>query len=96
MPSLREDDPDSGQVGIAKLRWRIDALDKWRQEIDGRVAILESKVNDLRFADAVAQALSEKLDQRRRFELTVWQKLGGGLFAAALVVAPTLLAKLFG
>lgn len=96
MPSLREDDPEAGQVGIAKLRWRIDALDKWRQEIDGRVAILESKVNDLRFADAVAQALSEKLDQRRRFELTVWQKLGGGVFGLLLVVAPTVIAKLWG
>lgn len=78
------------------MRWRIDALDKWRQEIDGRIAILESKVNDLRFADAVAQALSEKLDQKRRLQLTMWQKLGGGVFGVLLVVAPTVIAKLWG
>lgn len=93
---MREDDAEQGQVGVAWLRWRIDALDKWRQEIDGRVAILESRVNDLRFADAVAQALSEKLDQKRRLQLTMWQKLGGGVFGVLLVVAPTVIAKLWG
>lgn len=93
---MREDDAETGQLGIARLRWRLDALDKWRQEIDGRVAIMESKVNDLRFSDAVAEALSAKLDQKRRLELTVWQKLGGGVFGLLLVVAPTVIAKLWG
>lgn len=74
--------------------WRIDALDEWRKDLDGRVAILESKVNDLRFSDAVAEALSEKLDRSRRLELTVWQKLAGGCFALLLVLLPVALERL--
>lgn len=89
------DSEHTEQLQLARLVWRVDALDDWRKELDGRVAIMESKVNDLRFSDAVAEALLEKLHDKRRLELTVLQKAGAGVFAVLLVVAPTLLARLF-
>lgn len=70
----------------AKLIWRIDALDKWRSEIDGRMAVLESKVNDLTFSDRVAEALATKLEQKRNIEFTIWQKVGAG-FVGAVAIA---------
>lgn len=46
------------------MRWRLDALDKWRLESDGRMAVMESHVTDIRFTDAVAEALARKLHER--------------------------------
>lgn len=78
---------------LDRIGWRLDAIDNWRKESDSRVAVLESIVNDLRFTDALAQALADKLDHRHRFDLTVLQKIGAGAFAIALVAIPTLTAK---
>ncbi len=87
----RDDDPLL--VQLARIRWRISALDGWRKEIDARVAILESRVSDLRFTDAVAEQLAAKLSAKRRLELTLMQKVGGGVFALMLVAIPTVIAK---
>lgn len=81
-------------VRLEKFRWRLDALDEWRQDIDGRVSVMESKVNDLRFSDAVADALVQRMNAKRRLELTVMQKVGAGVFALVLVVVPTAIAKI--
>ncbi len=87
----RDDDPLL--VQLARIRWRLSALDAWRKEADARVAVLESKVNDLRFTDAVADQLAAKLSAKRRLELTLMQKVGGGVFALVLVAVPTVIAK---
>ncbi len=81
---------------VARVDWRLDALDTWRSDADGRIAVLESKVNDLRFTDEVAAKLAERLSARRRLELTFLQKVGAGAFAVMLVVAPTVIAKVAG
>lgn len=92
---MRNDDEDAPLlVQLARIRWRLEALDAWRDEISATVSVLESKVNDLRFTDAVAEALVQKLDAKRKIELTIWQKIGGGLFAVILVVIPVLIGKL--
>lgn len=88
-----DDDGTPLLVRLARIRWRLDALDEWRKEVDGRVSVVESKVNDLRFSDEVANALAKQLAASRRLELTIVQKVGAGLFALALVVVPTLLSK---
>lgn len=85
---------ESVDVQLAEIRWRLAALDEWRKEISSTVSVLESKVNDLRFTDAVADALVQKLEQRRKLELTFMQKLGGGAFALALVLIPIAVEKL--
>lgn len=80
--------------------WRLDALDAWRHEEDARMTVMESKVNDLRFTDAVASALADKLAAQQpplldQLQLTIWKKIGAGLFALALVVVPTVIAKVW-
>lgn len=81
---------------LAKLRWRLDALDDARAELEARVAVMESRVNDLRFSDAVADALAQKLATKRKLELTLVQKIGAAAFAIALVLLPVLLQKVIG
>lgn len=85
---------ESIAVQLAEIGWRLRAIDEWRREISSTVSVLESKVNDLRFTDAVADALVQKLEQKRKFELTIWQKIGGGTFALALVLIPIVVEKL--
>lgn len=87
---------ESGTISIqlARVRWRLNALDAWRKDIDARLAVMESKVNDLRFTDAVAQELAKKLDAQRHLRLSVMQKIGGGMFAVALVLIPVAVEKL--
>ncbi len=93
---MPDSDEQSFLLQFARIRWRLDALDEWRDLSDRRIAVVESLVNDLRFTDAVADALVEKLNARRKLELTALQKLGAGAFAVVLVVAPVLLTKLLG
>lgn len=74
--------------------WRLDALDKWRTEIDGRLSRLEQRVGDLTKADEIAEAVAQKMRSERTLGLTFVQKVGGGLFALALVLIPILVQKL--
>lgn len=74
--------------------WRLDALDEWRKDLDGRVAVLESKVGDIVFDDKLAQELAKKLDARTTHTFTLWQKLAGGLVSAVIVAGE--LKSLFG
>lgn len=73
------DRADSAQ----RLTWRMDALDEWRKQLDGRVAVLESKVGDIVFDDKLAQELAERLRQSKTYTFALWQKV----LAAALSVA---------
>lgn len=79
---------------LEKIRWRLTALDHWREDVDKRVSVMGSQLNDLRFTDAVAEALSKKLEARSRFQLTLLQKVGAGVFTIIVVAIPTVLAKL--
>ncbi len=88
-----EERDDPQLVQLARIRWRIDALDEWRKDLDGRIAVVESQVNDLRFTDLVAEKLSEQLAHRHRLDLTIMQKIGAGVFAIVLVTIPTVIAK---
>lgn len=82
------------QRTVDRIAWRLDALDEWRKNIEGRVIVLESNVNDLRFTNEVAEALARKLDQKRELEITLRQKVGGGAFALLLVVIPIVAERL--
>ena len=46
--------------------WRLDALDKWREDVDRRLAVLESNV----VTEQQARILSETIAQRSRVRLT--------------------------
>lgn len=75
--------------------WRLEALDQWRREVEKRVSVLESKVHDLEFTNEVAEALAKRLDVRRKLELSLVEKIGGGAFALLLVVIPIVVAKVW-
>lgn len=47
--------------------------------------MVESDVGNLTFSDKLAQALADKLEQKRRVEFTVWQKLGAFIVGAVAV-----------
>lgn len=74
--------------------WRLDALDEWRKDLDGRVAVLESKVGDIVFDDKLAQELANRLKERNRYSFSLWQKLGAGL--VSLVIVAGEVKSLFG
>lgn len=78
----------------ARLTWRLDALDTWRQNLDGRVAVLESKVGNIVFDDKLAQELADRLRARSQYQFTAWQKVLGGL--VSLVVVAGEIKNLFG
>lgn len=65
--------------------WRLDALDEWRKDLDGRVAVLESKVGDIVFDDKLAQELANRLKERNRYSFSLWQKLTAGLVSLVIV-----------
>lgn len=79
MPSVdREDSPQ-------RLTWRMDAIDQWRDMLDKRVAVLESKVGDIVFDDKLAQELANRLRERNRYSFSLWQKLAAGLVSLVIV-----------
>lgn len=61
--------------------------------MEKRVSTLESKVNDMTLTDRVAQLLADKLAERRRLELSLWQKIGAGAFSVFLVAVGALVTK---
>lgn len=69
-----------------RATWRLDALDKWRDETEKRISILESKVSDMTLTEEVANLLSKRLAEHRREAWTIWQKLGAGI-AGVVVLA---------
>ena len=71
---------------VDRLEWRADALDKWRSEVDARVAVLESEI----ITEREARRLREALARQGHIRLTSFQKWAGiivGLVAVADLVA---------
>lgn len=77
-----------------RLTWRLDSLDRWRQNIEGRVAVLESQVGNIVFDDKLAKELAEKLHQRTTYSFSLWQKALAGL--VSLVIVAGEVKSLFG
>lgn len=74
----REDSPQ-------RLTWRLDSLDAWRTEIEGRVAVLESNVGNIVFDDKLAKELADKLHKRTTYTFTLWQKSLAALVSLVIV-----------
>lgn len=71
---------------LDKIGWRLDALDKWRAEMDARVAVLESEI----ITEREARRLREALARQGHVRLTSFQKWAGivvGMVAVADLVA---------
>lgn len=85
--------PDSDeQLAILRLAWRVDSLDRWRDKIDKRVDDCERGIEGLTKAQEIAEGVAEKLRetgvtvQAGGLGLTWWQKLGGALMGAVVVI----------
>lgn len=63
-----------------RLTWRLDSLDRWREEISKRVARCEDGVEGLVNAQRLAAELEHVLRERASARFKTWHK-----WAAALV-----------
>ena len=61
--------------------WRLDALDRWRDQMEKRVSVLESQV----LTEKQARILSEALARQGRLRLSKWEKIAGILVGAVAV-----------
>lgn len=77
------------QLAYARILWRLDALDEWRDRTDKRIAGLDDAVraahermDGIVKAEEVATAVADKLRAEKTLQLTVMQKIAAGLVAA--------------
>ena len=61
---------DAPELRIARLEWRLDALDAWRKDIDAMVLSNRAKLQEIVKADELAELLADKLDDRTGAALT--------------------------
>ena len=88
--------PDSDlELAVLRLAWRLESLDKWREEVDRQLGVLEDQVDGLTTQEEIAAAVSERLHAgeplpTRPQILESWPARIGALVAGALVVADAL------
>lgn len=58
---------------VDRLEWRADAIDKWRADVDARIAVLESEI----ITEREARRLREALARQGHIRLTTFQKWAG-------------------
>lgn len=85
---------------LLRIVWRIDALDDWRKDVDGRLGAAERQLSELVKADQIAEAVADKmsaantlhLSQRQRawaFAFGLFASLGSIAGVVAVVLAAT-------
>lgn len=81
------------ELAILRLAWRLDALDKWREQVVKQVAACEESIEGLAEADRIAAAVAEAIrhdpppvSTAITAGLTWWQRLGA-FCAGALILA---------
>lgn len=80
---------------IDRNGWRLDALDEWRKDIDGRMAVMESEVATIRETRKMQEQLS--LRHRRSVSAgTQFLLVCSGLVVAAAAVASFVLQAVHG
>ncbi len=68
-----------------KLGWRLDALDRWRGQVDKRVAVLESEIITEREARKMREILDGRARRDNAIRFTRWQVLAGLMVGAVSV-----------
>lgn len=77
------------EVRVARIEWRIDALDKHRDRVDKRIGICEETIGSMAKAEEIAREVAKRVDGSRALQLTFWQKVGA-VAAGVLLVADSL------
>lgn len=79
-------------LAIMRLAWRLDALDRWRSEVEKELAVLSETVDELAEADRIAAAVAESIrkeppDVGRAMTagLNRWQRWGAFVGGALLL-----------
>jgi hypothetical protein len=80
LPAL-SNDPDALVAHMREIRWRLAALDEWREKVDGRVSVLESEI----VTEREARRLREALAKHGQLQLTKAQQLAGVLLFVVAV-----------
>lgn len=81
------------ELALMRLAWRVDALDKWREEtVTPELALLDQRCDKLEGADEIAEAVAAAIRedpptaQTMVAGLATWQKWGA-LITGALLMA---------
>lgn len=75
-------DPDVLCAHVREVRWRLRALDEWRQQSDKRMSVLESEI----VTEQQARLLREALQKHGRLQLTKAQSIAGLVIGLVAVV----------
>lgn len=83
---------DDVSLAILRIAWRLDALDKWREQVDGRMVEFERGLRRVVEADkigaAVADAMTAKVtDDRSAVLFGLTRRQVSVAFAGVLVAA---------
>ena len=74
-----------GGIGTKFFRWRLDALDLWRKDVDHSLGSIDERLKGLLKADEIAEAVAQKMRSERTLGLTFVQKLGVFVVGAVAV-----------
>lgn len=69
-----------------RLRWRIDALDRWREGLEKRVAVLESEIVTEREARTIRELLDKRNQRDHAIRFTRAQ-IAAGIVVGAVAIA---------
>lgn len=82
------------ELALLRLSWRLDALDRWRDDVTKRLDELDAQVEGLEEADRIAAAVAEAIrhdpppvGQALTSGLSVWQRWGAFCAGALLLAA---------
>lgn len=71
----RDDDDAPLLVQLARIRWRLDALDEWRAAVERTLGQMDERLQGIVKADELASAVADKIKEERAIGLTLVQKL---------------------
>lgn len=78
--------------------WRLDALDKWRDRVDGELQQLRGEIQNMNTSEkiraAVSDALGDHFAEERTLRLSAWQRFGA--FAGGLLLVADLVRGIVG
>lgn len=85
------------EIAQERQGWRIDALDEWRrQHVDPSLSTLRKDVNGIvtaeKIAEAVTEAMAQKMGESRRLKLTRVQTVLASLAVVGALSTPVLAA----
>lgn len=73
---------ESDRETILRIGWRLDALDRWRDQLEPRVSGLERQVSELKKADEIAEEVAKKVNAQQHVHLSDQQRRWAYAFGA--------------